>query len=326
MRTTRISFIALALAVSIQACDEAPTTPAPTGIDAAAVEIEPPHTSTSGLTRSAAPFRNWHLGFDFGTEGWYGKDQPGELGWCGTVEAERRAPGAGGTAPSAGRGHGVVEQDVCNALWDTEFSGPPLGTLVGVPWAPGPGFAAIGGTFPSSGYAVELDIYLDPNDPDYTAAPPPAGQWVFTDIFSLFGAPGLADFYRNSVFTYSVSFEDPAGSFAFNYVAMSVLEGVGGLSVGTPSAPSLTTVTEPGWYTFRFVFSEDEGALAVTFELDDRRGGNLLSEPVTSLLFAPGSSPSDFVAANIGTGYAWFTSVAEGLALPIDEYRLRRGG
>lgn len=326
METTRIPFIAAALAVAVSACDEAPTTPAPTGIDAVAVEIAPPLASTSGLAHSAAPFRNWKHGFDHGTEGWYGKEQPGELGWCGTIDAERRARGPGSMAPSAGRGYAVVEQDVCNTLWDTEFSGPPLGTLVGAPWAPGPGFAAIGSTWPDGGYSVELDIYLDPNDPAYSAAPPLADHWVFTDFFALSGAPELADFYRNAVFNYGVSFEDPAGSSAFNYVNVSVLEGVGGLSVGTPSAPTLTTVTEAGWYTFRFVFSDDNGALAVSFELDDRTGGTLLSESMTSLFFAPGSSPSDFEAASIGTGYAWFPSMAEGLALPIDEYRLRRGG
>lgn len=332
MRTPITRGIAVLAVLAIAACDQAPTTPELTQDQAANVEIDPPRSSTSGLTHSSAPFRNWHQGFNHGTEGWFGKNEPGLLGWCGTIDAQRRARGAGSMAPSAGRGYAVVEQDVCNAHWDGEFAGDeegdpfyPLGTLVGVPWAPGPGFAAIGGEWPSSGYTVELDIYLDPDDPDYTAAPPPEGQWVFTDIFKLFGAPSLAEFYRNSVFTYSVSFEDPAGSFAFNYVGISVLEGSSGLSVGVPSSPSLTTITEAGWYTFRFVLTDDGGDLAITFELDDRRGTTLVSMPVASMLFAPTASPSDFTAQSIGTGYAWFTSVAEGLELPIDEYRIRRG-
>lgn len=46
---------------------------------------------------------------------------------------------------------------------------------------------------------------------------------------------------------------------------------------------------------------------------------------MTSHYYSTGSSPSDFAVAEVGTDYAWFTSISPGLELPIDEYRVRRG-
>lgn len=304
MKTTRISFVALALAVSVPACDEAPTTPTPTGIDAAAVQIEFPHGATSGLTHSAAPFRNWKHGFDHGTEGWYGKDQAGELGWCGTVEAEQRTPGPGSVAPSAGRGYAVVQQDVCNATWEAVYSSPGA-TLVGVPWAPGPAFAAMGSPMPASGYVVELDVYLDPDR--YEAVPPEPGTWVFE-------FPS----WKGAVIGYSVSFMT-LGDGALHYLWFPVMEGDGSLVVDGYE------VTEAGWYTFRVLFGDDTGALSVVFELADSRGGTLFTK-AKQKTFYTGEGLGTFASSDVATGYAWFTSLSTGLALPIDEYRVRPGG
>lgn len=304
MNTTRISFTALALAFAVSACDEAPTTPASTGLDPAALEVGAPRSSTAGLTRSSAPFPVWHQGFDHGAEGWYGKEQPGELGWCGTIEAKHRVRGPGATAPSAGGGYAVVEQDVCNGLWDATYSGPPLGTLVGVPWAPGPGFAAIGHPMPEAGYTVELDIYLDPNT--YDAVPPAAGTWVFE-----FPA------WKGAVIGYSVSFVTLDDG-AFHYLWAPVMEGDGSLVVNGHE------VTEAGWYTFRYVFDDDGGSLDVVFELADRHGRTLFHKAADPTFYA-GTPIGSFAAANVATGYAWFTSLSRGLELPIDEYRVRPG-
>ena len=294
---------AVALAAVTSACDEVPTaTVEPSQPQAAEIVVGPHASSTAGLVNSNAPFRNWHQGFDHGTEGWYGKDQPGELGWCGTIErVDRRGSGV---QPSAGRAYAVVAQDLCNELWGDAFTDPELGTPLGLPWSPGPGFAAIGRPMPASGYTVELDIYLDPDS--YVAVPPPAGTYV--QEFPT---------WSGAVIGYSVSFMTLDDG-AFHYLWAPVMEGDGSLVVNGHE------VTDAGWYTFRFVFGDDGGDLTVTFELADRRGRTLMSEIVDETFFV-GDDPSGYAASNVATGYAWFTSVSTGLELPIDEYRVRPG-
>jgi hypothetical protein len=74
----------------------------------------------------------------------------------------------------------------------------------------------------------------------------------------------------------------------------------------------------------KHVFGDDEGGhLTVNFELADRRGGTLFSEPIATSLF--GVPVADLTATDYGSGYPWFVSISEGLELPIDEYTVRRG-
>lgn len=293
-----LAFALAGLFAGVVACEETPTTPeAPSSTEAPA-EISGVHgtSSMNGLLNSNAAFKNWKQGFNHGTGGWYGMETPDGLGWCGTIEQTMRR--SGDVSPSAGRAYATVEQGGCNAHFSDMFGAG----LVGVPWAPGPGFAALFNPMPADGYVHELDIYLDPS---YEAVPPAEGTFVFEAVFPWEGA----------VIGYSVSFFSGG---AFNYLWIPVWEGDGELLVDSYS------VTEAGWYTFRFVFSDDGGSLAVDFELADRTGGTLFTRSMSSTYYA-GAPVSGFDPADVTTGYAWFTSVSRGLELPIDEYRVRRG-
>lgn len=155
------------------------------------------------------------------------------------------------------------------------------------PYSPGAGYAT---AWPEGGYVVELEIWLDPA---WTAPMP---------------------------FLYTVSFSvlDLAYPNDLRYLTVPVTAGSGGLEVaGHP-------VGEAGWYTFRHRFADDGGALSVTFELE-RHGRTLAAVPATSTAFTAEPVRS-FEAANTGSGYVWFVSIAPGLDLPVDEHRVRRGG
>lgn len=309
----RFGSLALAaLVATAMACEQAPTgtevVPTP--------ELSDPHVSasTTSMTKSSAPFKVWHQGFNGDTDGWFGAETPGELGWCGSIEQVNRSDGA--VRPSAGRGHAIVSQGSCNELWNSNPADGGFGPgLDGAPWAPGPEFSAFSGTWPTDGYVMELDIYLDPA---WTAASLEEGTFVFEP--GVFTMPPSGDAVVNeTIFAYSVSFmhlEDDS----FRYLWVQVEPGDGELLVGADEHP----ITQAGWYTFRHVFRNDAGDLAVDFELADRQGGTLHSESPATTLFS-GEQVSDFSATNVGSGYAWFTSISPGLDLPIDEYRVRRG-
>lgn len=305
---TRLLALALAgLFAGVVACDEAPTTPEASSPTEAPAEISDVRglSAIGGLLNSNAAFKNWKQGFNHGTDGWYGMETPGGLGWCGTIEQVAR--GNGDVLSSTGRAYAAVTQGTCNGLWN---SPPPDGFgsgLVGAPWAPGPGFAALFNPMPADGYVMELDVYLDPA---YEAVGPASGTFVF----EAGSGPSL---WEGAVIGYSASFFE-LSSGAFNYLWMPVWEGDGELLVDS------YRVTEAGWYTFRFVFSDDAGSLAVDFELADRTGGTLFTRSMNSTYFG-GAPVSGFDPANVATGYTWFTSVSRGLELPIDEYRVRRG-
>lgn len=286
--------LALLPAVSLGSCDPDGGPAAPSSASA--------YGTIESLTHTGATFPTWHQGFNHDTEGWYGAGTPGELGWCGDIV---RMTG-GDPRPSAGRGYAVVSQGVCNDLWDATYSFPG-GTLVGAPWAPGPDFAALGESWPVGGYVVELDIWLDPA---WDAVPPEEGTWVFEESIAGTGA----------VLGYSVSFQTPEDG-AYHYLRVPVMPGDGRLVVGDGHE-----VTEPGWYTFRHVFRDEGGSLAVEFQIAEAHGGVLGTETVGAVYFEPGVSPSDFATDDVAPGYAWFTSISQGLDLPIDEYRVRRGG
>ena len=284
-------------AAALGACEQTPTTPEGTDQSSPSLEASGPSASSTAAANSSAAFKVWRQGFNHGTDGWYGMETPGQLGWCGTITQETRR--SGDVAPSAGRGYAVVAQDGCNATWSGVF-----GTgLVGAPWGPGPGFAALFNPFPDGGYVVELDLYLDPS---YQAVAPAEGTFVFE-----------FPTWQGAVIGYSVSFGTLSDG-AFHYLWLPVWESTGELLVDTYA------VTEAGWYTFRFVFRDAGGSLAVDFELDDRRGRTLFTKEMTSTFYT-GAAVSSFDPANVGTGYTWFTSISSGLDLPIDEYQVRRG-
>ncbi|MFD2518353.1 hypothetical protein [Salinimicrobium flavum] len=143
-------------------------------------------------------------------------------------------------------------------------------------------------SWPSSGFIHELDIYLDP-----------------------------AMYDEGAAFTYTNSLYYPALAYPFIYFVVDVVKTGEVLTVdGYP-------VEEAGWYTFRMVNDSDSmGMLSVDFELLDK-GRLLYTASIDQTMY--GEETSDFEAAKLGSGYIWFVSIAEGVELPIDEYRLRPG-
>lgn len=141
-------------------------------------------------------------------------------------------------------------------------------------------------TFPEGGFVYDLDIYLDPA---WSAGP------------------------DGSLFTYAVSVVmlDQGFPEGLRYFFLPVTKASGSLQVaGSP-------VNEAGWYTFRHRISDQGGSLRIGFELD-RDGRVVASQPITTTALS-GESTSSFDASNVGTGYAWFVAIRDGLALPIDE-------
>jgi len=291
IRSTTTIAMCTVLPMFVVACSESPTTPTTFGSSNPAIVPQ----SDASLLNSNAPFKNWHQGFNQGTAGWFDRETTGSLGWCGEIEQN-----AGGVGPSAGRTYATVAQSGCNAFWSSIF-GP--GFRSG-PWAPGPDFAGFSTVWPKGGFVVELDIYLDPT---WTAEALDPGSFIL--------GPG------GTVFTYSVSVRElasPADAFgSFRYFAVPVISDGGKLLVFGRE------VSEAGWYTFRHVIGNDDGRLAVDFELAERRGGTLFTIPVVTTLF--GETVSDLSATDFGSGYIWFLSISPGLDLPIDEHRVRRG-
>ena len=143
--------------------------------------------------------------------------------------------------------------------------------------------------FPRGGYVMELDIYLDPS-------------WTAGNGFTL------------AVSLYLLDRPFPQG---FRYVMVPVTaDGVGLHVAGRP-------VDDAGWYTFRYRVGSDGGQLALEFELADH-GQTLFSMPLATTAFT-GEDTDSFTASNVGSGYFWFAAIADGLDLPIDEHRVRRG-
>lgn len=156
-------------------------------------------------------------------------------------------------------------------------------------WPASAPYAPFGGyseSWPQSGFVSEIDIYLD---------------------------PGWAD---GTSFNYFVSFRILDEN-TFRYTQFPVEKSGGALMVAGHQ------VGEAGWYTFRARFREVDGHLAVDLELI-QNGSVLFSQPVTATAFYL-ADPSSFEVSNVGTGYSWFDSISEGLALPIDQHKYRPG-
>lgn len=280
MRKLSSLIVAGLLVLAPGACDEAPT------------ELGT-NESSSSMQNSNSPFPVFHQGFNHDTEGWVDRDDPGGLGWCGTIERLDR--GTGAVTPSAGRGYATVEDGACNDFWTGVF---PEG-FTSAPASLDPDLLST--TWPASGFVQQLDIYLDPDET----------------------AEGLTFIYANSVCVLAEddtcpTSETDAGVFDFRYFAVVVTADGNAIDVAGHE------VDEAGWYTFRHVFdSAEDGSLTVDFQLV-KNGRTLATESIGSTLLS-GESTSNFDVDDLGSGYIWFVSVADGLELPVDEHRLRRG-
>ncbi|WP_324720622.1 hypothetical protein [Salinimicrobium sp. HB62] len=192
---------------------------------------------------------------------------------------------SGDVVPSAGSGYATVMWGECNTFWSEEAD--DMNLPIFEYGAPATQDPELwSSSWPSSGFVQELDIYLDP------------------------------DMYDNGLaFIYSSSLKAQEAT-AFVYFAVNVVK------VGDALLVDEHPVTESGWYGFNFLFDDNEGALQVRFELEDNHKvaysaylENDLAENLTA-----GYEVEDY-----GSGYVWFVAIAEGVALPIDEYRLRPG-
>lgn len=259
------------------------------------------------MTNSAASFVTWHQGFEHGTDGWYDAATPGPLGWCGEIRGITPASrNSADPTPSAGRSYAAVRIGLCNPFW----SG--LGVPFGAPYGPGPNQALYSSAWPPAGYVTELDVYLDP-----------AWSEGYSGNFAFAGssADTLVQ-YAATVFPTDPDAE-PFHTGPHYFVNVEALRGQHALSVMGQ------TITEAGWYTFRFLFSDDGGSVRADFELAARNGPTLArsdSLPAMELL-GPVQVPylKPVNASEYGSGHVWFFDIALGIDLPIDEHRVRRG-
>ncbi|MEX0709541.1 MAG: hypothetical protein WD078_16410 [Woeseia sp.] len=276
-----------------------------TTIPAAHAKATPPVPSTN----SAASFINWRQGFEHGTDGWYDASTEGLLGWCGSIE--QVTPDNRGRAdlrPSAGRSFATVEFGGCNEFWTGLFGS----ALAGAPYGPGPELALYSDSWPRAGYVTELDIYLDP-----------AWSEAYSGNFGFTGQSTEAIIqYAATIFPQDHTPGDPhVGPHYFVDVDAAAMNGT--LIVAGHE------ITAAGWYTFRFLFSDEGGNVRVDFELRGTRGGTLarLDSVAPTELGGPFKFPygDEVPTSGYGSGHVWFFDIASGLKLPIDEHRVRRG-
>lgn len=293
------------LIVAVATCQESPVAPGgPGSADATGVVSE---SSDAGSGSVAAAFPHWNQNFNFGTDGWYGSEttEPA-LAWCGNVTWY--GDGGGPVLPSRSRGYATVAEEPCSPT--------TLGTfpdLAGSPWAPGPDLANFSSFWPQSGFAMQLDVYLDPT---WTGSAPIC---MYPLEFPLAEPCNYFALDETAVFTLAASLRelssDPEHG-VFHYFAVPVYGNGSELSIFG------SEITREGWYTFEWSFQDEGDGLAVDFELSERRGGLVLSQSLNRF-YSP-EPTSALNPADLGSGYLWFVSITPGLELPIDEHRMRR--
>lgn len=230
-------------------------------------------------------FQAFHQGFNNNTDAWADQYVEGVLGWCGTIDLWTRK--SGDIMPSKGNGYATVMWGECNTFWSEEAGEQGLPTFqYGAPATQDPELWSP--TWPSSGFIQDLDIYLDP-----------------------------AMFEDGTAFTYAQSLK-LQGEMAFIYFAIDVVKEAGSLYINEFEVP------EAGWYTFSYVFSDNEGKLMIDFELLEKNHV-LYSVAIENRLYAPEVATSDLWVDDYGSGYIWFVYLQDEVALPIDEQMLRPG-
>lgn len=157
-------------------------------------------------------------------------------------------------------------------------------------------------TWPADGWSTIIDIYLDPSWAagtgfDFSVAASKQDESHLRDfIFHvgvvngsglLVNASNNADFYTNP---------------------FKLLNENGG---------NYYTVSSAGWYTFKHVFYDNAGALAVDLQLFDSGG--------TMLWSATRTNPGDLIASVVGgSRYGWFTHIDVSAGILVDNQALYR--
>jgi hypothetical protein len=188
---------------------------------------------------------------------------------------------AGPVSASSGEGYATVAHGTCNEYWTN--NGFPNGSG---PFGP---FDEYSEEWPSGGFVGALDIYLNPN-------------WSA-------GSDGTVFTYSTAIRLLNKEYPDN-----FRYFFVPVTKANGALQVLG------NEVSEAGWYTVRHVFTDDEGSLAVKFQL--MKNGEVLFNTSVAQTALSEEDVSSFDTENVGTGYAWFVAIASDLDVPIDRHRL----
>lgn len=319
----------LLLVAAVSACDEPPTDLTTSSASKPSVENADPGVApvSAPAAQSSAPFPTFHQGFNDDAFPW--SLVTGSTSWCGSVEritrraapAPSRGRGAvatpgrranpGPVSPSVGAGYALVEHGRCIPFFRPFTSAP----------ASGPIPSLLSTTFPPSGFVQQLDIYLDPAYPAGTDGPDYDGTEGLVSTADGAIVPAVEDV----VFAYAASLcllEGPGGTCdipaGLRYFPIAVTHTGGAMMVAGHE------ITQAGWYEFRHVFDADvDGDLTVEFQLV-HNGRMLATKPIERTLNTAEPTGS-FRAADLGSGYLWFISIADGLELPIDEHVLRPG-
>ena len=287
--------LALAVLFTFTACSENPSD----SYDSDEMMELGVDTENSPMVNSNADFPVFHQVFNHDTHPWATKMDGGETGWCGSIEHKDRRSN-GDISPVVGRGYATIMHGECNEFWDARLPGltsAPATTLE-------PGLLST--KFPESGYVQQLDIYLDP---EYDTG---NEGFTFLDVAEIDGENVVFSF-ANTVGNQNQNILE--AEFAY-FTTLVLKDEHGNLNIGD------FQVDEAGWHTFRHVFGSEDGSLTVDFELL-QNGQLLYTESIdTSLLGVPTSSLDTH---ELGSAYLWFSTIADGVELPIDQHRLRPG-
>jgi hypothetical protein len=270
----------------------------------------------TAVVEASAPLRSWHQGFESDVTGWYDAGTDLELGWCGSIEAVDARPRASASLrPSVGNGYAEVRAGPCNDYWSAQ------GIPAGAPYAPGPDAVLYSESWPAAGYVSELDVYLDP-------------AWSGTAVGSL-GLFLNPTPYPASILQlaatimprdYQLGTPHPAPHW---FASVDAVPGEAALLVEGHR------IEEAGWYSFRFIFSDQRGEVRAAFELRDRTGGvltrvnPLLPEALAGPIRVPFAE--SLLSADYGSGHLWFFDAPLNPAtfapvpVAIDEHRVRPG-
>lgn len=292
--------MALAVLFTFMACSENPSD----SYERETMELGE-YADNSSILNSNADFPVFHQVFNHNTDPWVGKGVDGPPGWCGSIEHKDRRSN-GDISPAVGRGYATIVHGECNKHWNKEFKDF---FLDGFTSAPATHFAFHSTYFPESGYIQQLDIYVDPDYNYSTGNERPTLLHLF----------GIED--ENVVFSYANAVRiigETEEEDEFPYFAILVLKDeYGNLKIGDYQ------IERAGWYTFRHVFGSDDGSLAVDFEL--LQNGRLLYSESIDNSFLFGIPTSSLETDDLGSAHIWFPNIADGVELPIDQHRLRRG-
>lgn len=305
--------VASLVALAVGACEEPPTKLSGKDARASANQQGQPGqelTSTpskprfEAMSNSRAAVKAWRQGFETDASGWFDGEEPGgNSPIYGTLERVRS--GTGGIRSSSGRAYLSVGPDDGDLIF--ECGTLPASIDFECTTAPFSFFAGASNQWPNGGWVAETDIYLDPSWP--------VGTGFDFSVASASAQLEDGDVVHDRDHIFHVSKDVSTGD---------LLVGASNNSSFSPQQDleneAHVEITEAGWYTFRHVFRNDGGRLAVDVELV-QNGQVLFSKT------QPGGSDQDIPSEVGGNYYTWFVFVTDNFdseVLAADAHQLRR--